>query len=80
MTFEKVSDDPVDLTADGFFSATLPQVKCNACGRIIARRRHRMQLRASWRDRTEYLCPQCWNMVVSWASRFALQQLELPLP
>ena len=63
---------------ESVFISSLPETTCNACGDKIARRAHRMMLRASWRDRAENLCPACWSAVTQWASRFALQQLELP--
>jgi len=62
-----------------FYQHTLPQADCTACGRIIPRRRHRIYLRASWAPKGDVLCPRCWSIVCQWASRFALQQAELPL-
>jgi hypothetical protein len=60
--------------APGLFGATLPQVRCSACRRVIARRRHRVHIRASWRDSAEDLCPDCWGTICAWAARFALVQ------
>ena len=65
--------------ASELFTASLPEVACDACGALIPRRAHRMQLRPSWLDRTEYLCLGCWAAAIGWAARFALRQLELPL-
>jgi hypothetical protein len=73
------SDAPYDEITDNTYVASLPKVTCVACGVVIPRRKHRMALRASWRDSTEYLCPYDWHQVCEWATRFALQQLELPL-
>jgi predicted RNA-binding Zn-ribbon protein involved in translation (DUF1610 family) len=61
------------------YVAALPERSCSACGDTIARRAHRVTLRASWRAGWEYLCPNCWDVIVRWAARFALQQRELPL-
>jgi len=60
--------------APGMFGATLPQVKCSACHRVIPRRRHRVHLRVSWRESAEDLCPECWGTICSWAARFAYTQ------
>jgi|GEM_PF-5363350 len=72
------SDAEAGSLAESLYVASLPQVKCTACSRIIPRRKHRLTMRASWRNDWEYLCPQCWYQVCQWAERFALQQMELP--
>ena len=79
MTFTMPEDGTGTNLTERLFEASLPQVRCNACGHIIARRKPRMMLRASWRDANENLCPTCWGAFFGWAERFALQQLELPL-
>lgn len=75
-------EGPTDAEAPSFpqemYVVSLPAVICASCGARIARRAHRMTLRASWRDRWEHLCPDCWAVVCQWAARFALQQMELP--
>ncbi len=65
--------------ARGLFQMSLPEVRCSACFHRVPRRKHRMMLRASWRQDVEYLCPDCWLGIVDWAKRFALQQMELPI-
>ena len=77
--FDPPDSTPAEGLAAQTFQMSLPQVRCAACNEIIARRKHRMALRASWRRATEYLCPDCWHAVCSWAARFALEQLQLPL-
>jgi hypothetical protein len=72
-------EDTETSLAEDLFKMSLPQVECDACRRIIPRRRPRMMLRASWAKRTEYLCPNCWRKVMDWAARFALQHQELDL-
>lgn len=72
MTF----DEAPNGEAPGLFGATLPQRTCAACKRIIPRRRHRVHLRASWRENAEDLCPECWRAICSWAARFALAQAD----
>lgn len=67
-----------DLT-ESLYHNSLPEVHCSACGALVMRRRDRVTIRASWRPSVEYLCPECWKIIVQWASRFALQQMELPL-
>lgn len=74
-----VFDDAPADALDETFTASLPQTTCLPCGRIIPRRRHRIVLRASWRNKSETLCPKCWATVCQWASRFALQQGVLDL-
>jgi hypothetical protein len=64
---------------DDIWEASLPAAKCLPCGRIIPRRQHRIMLRASWRNASETLCPECWKTVCNWASRFALEQGLLDL-
>jgi hypothetical protein len=76
MTFQ---DAPRGDPEPSFFTMTLPQIRCTTCGRAIARRKHRIQIKASWRVQTETLCPECWHTVCEWASRFALAQLPLPI-
>ncbi len=70
--------DGNDLAAQ-MYVASLPMVTCTACGNRIPRRKHRMTMRASWRNQWEHLCPTCWYQVCEWASLFALQQIELPI-
>jgi hypothetical protein len=64
---------------DEMYSASMPRAVCSACGNAVMRRYHRVYLRATWRPQTEVLCPDCWGVICSWASRFAFTQLELPL-
>ena len=45
---------------ESVFINSLPEVTCNACGDKIARRAHRMMLRASWRDRARAICASRW--------------------
>lgn len=66
-------------TVDQLLLETLPARECTACDRKIARREHRMTLRASWKQSVEVLCIPCWATICQWAARFALEQLELPL-
>ena len=77
--FEAPDDARPTGLAHEMYTTSLPAVVCNSCGSRIKRRAHRMTLRASWRDRQEYLCPDCWLVVCHWAARSALQQLEPPL-
>lgn len=77
--FEPPPDGTGTNLTESLFVASLPQVKCKPCGRLIARRKHRVQIRASWMAETEVLCPQCWSVICAWGAGFALQQLELPL-
>ncbi len=65
--------------SDSLFIASLPQRRCTPCGRLVARRRPRVQLRASWRDQDDTICTECWQTICEWAGRFALQQQSLPL-
>ena len=64
---------------DEIFVMSLPAEKCSACGAPIARRSHRVWIRASWRPSCEPLCPGCWAIICQWAARFALMQTELEL-
>jgi RNase P subunit RPR2 len=78
MTFLDPETGALELDAEGLWGASLPAVTCASCGKLIKRRKHRMTLRASWREETDYLCASCWYQVCRWASRFALQQMTLP--
>lgn len=79
MTFSMPAGEEARDLGGQLYAASLPAVSCNACGDRIARREHRVTLRASWRGGWEYLCPRCWQVIVGWASRFALRQLDLPI-
>jgi len=72
-----VFDVPEHL--DDIWEASLPAATCLPCGAAIPRRQHRVVIRASWRNASETLCPSCWGLICSWASRFALQQGVLDL-
>lgn len=78
MTWDDAPDGTGATLLENVFIASLPKAMCAACGDDIARRAHRVMLRASWRQGPEALCPSCWSVIVQWASRFALQQMELP--
>ena len=71
-------EPPTQPQADDLFEASLPSATCTACGQHIARRHHRVKIRASWRNLNDTLCPGCWNTVCQWAARFALAQGILP--
>jgi hypothetical protein len=78
--FQLPREDTETTLTEDLFNMSLPQVQCDACRRIIPRRKPRMTLRASWAQRMEYLCPNCWRSFTEWAAaRFALQQEELDL-
>jgi hypothetical protein len=79
MTFSPPPDVTGGSLSESLFVASLPSVKCDACGRYVPRRQHRVRIRASWRDHDESICTQCWRKIMEWAARFALRQLELPL-
>jgi hypothetical protein len=64
--------------AESLFTASLPQARCNSCRTLIQRRDHRVMLRATWRPEADVLCRDCWYTVCEWATRFCLQQIELP--
>jgi hypothetical protein len=64
---------------DDLFTNSLPSAECTVCKGRISRREPRVQIRASWRKANDTLCPACWGTIISWASRFAFRQLELPL-
>jgi hypothetical protein len=70
--------EPPTPMLDKMFATTLPEVACVACRSRIGRRANRVTLRASWREATESICPECWHQVCDWAARFALSQCELP--
>jgi hypothetical protein len=71
--------DAPHTLAQQLYEASLPKAQCSACHDPIERRQHRVTLRFSWHEDYDYLCPGCWRVIVSWASRFALEQAELPL-
>jgi hypothetical protein len=77
--FQLPFEDADSRLAQDLYTASLPKVECDVCQRTIARRKDRVTLRASWRGKWEYICPSCWRVICEWASRFALQQLSLPL-
>ncbi len=58
------------------YESGLPETRCSACKRTIPRRTHRMTLRPSWHDDNDHLCTSCWEVILEWARRFALQQME----
>jgi hypothetical protein len=64
---------------ESLFHASLPEARCTACGRTVARRKHRVAIRCSWRPAVEILCPGCWAVICQWAVRFAQQQGILDL-
>lgn len=76
MTFAMPDDGSLSTN---LFIASLPQAHCSACDDLIPRRKHRVAIRASWRDGPEVLCPACWWVICQWAQRFALKQLHLDL-
>lgn len=61
------------------FVASLPERHCDACGRRIERRVHRVKVHATWREHEDTLCAECWGTVMRWAALHALKQEELPL-
>lgn len=71
--------EPETSLVDAIYTAGLPETTCSGCIRKIERRKPRVTLRASWRDNTDCLCPECWHTICAWASRFALIQTELDL-
>ena len=75
MTFTEPPSDEVI----GLFGGMLAAESCTACHTAIKRRRHRVYIRATWQDGRDVLCPQCWNVICSWARRFVLDQLALDL-
>lgn len=63
---------------DGLWGGTLPFESCSACGALIKRRQQRVYVRATWRGAREVLCANCWLKICTWASRFTMEQIELP--
>ena len=78
MTFREEDIPYGTPLSDSLFQASLPQRRCAACQALVARRKPRVTLRASWRDQDETICPACWRTICAWAARFALQQIRLP--
>lgn len=79
MTFTMPPSEPDVSLEESLYKNSLPQVRCAACEQLIARRKHRVFIRASWRDASESLCAPCWTTLCQWAARFALVQGELDL-
>ncbi len=78
--FSEPTVGPGESLVESVFQASLPARRCTVCNYLVARRAPRVQLRASWRDHDDILCPSCWRSICNWAQRFALLQLSLPLP
>ena len=72
MTFSHPAENPDDV-----FQASLPAATCSACRNPIKRRESRVTVRASWRNLNDTLCSDCWRVILIWAERFALRQMEL---
>jgi hypothetical protein len=73
------TEPPTYSILERMYIASLPEVACDCCGKLVARRVNRMTLRASWRESFQYVCVPCWQSFTQWAAKFALQQLKLPL-
>ena len=73
--FDMPVERPNKIAWDG---ALMLATKCTACDTQIRVLEHRVWIYATWRERHEPLCTDCWRAVCNWAQRFALNQPPLP--